>query len=358
MTDADAARRSDPLAQADALLELHRPDDALRALAPLLASAASAPGLCRGALALLQLGRLDEALGMAEQAATVNPGNEWAHRLRALILLKKAKGARTRHRDELLASAAQSATEAVRLAPSLPAVHHTMASVYLARRKHWEATVSAERLTGLAPRAASTWVLRSAIELDKSNPSARTVAAKRAEEFARRALDLDPASAEAWNNLGASINKRGRWREASRAYAEAARLDPSLEQPRGNLRRPGWIIVRALTTLVLLPLALLPQGSGIYAAAYIGADVLTQPGMPLRRYGERIVNGFARRAAKSSTRSRVAQVLPLNYAALVTLIGPMAGYALGFHRTAGPVLVLTFLIGYSYLIFRGLRSKK
>ena len=51
----------------------------------------------------------------------------------------------------------------------------------------------------------------------------------------RRALDLRPGYAEAWNNIGAAYNKLGRYEEAAAACEEALRLKPDFELARNNL---------------------------------------------------------------------------------------------------------------------------
>jgi tetratricopeptide (TPR) repeat protein len=52
----------------------------------------------------------------------------------------------------------------------------------------------------------------------------------------RRALDLRPGYAEAWNNIGAAYNKLGRYEEAVAACEQALRYKPDFELARNNLR--------------------------------------------------------------------------------------------------------------------------
>lgn len=51
----------------------------------------------------------------------------------------------------------------------------------------------------------------------------------------RRALDLRPDYAEAWNNIGAAYNKLARYQEAANACEQALRYKPQLELARNNL---------------------------------------------------------------------------------------------------------------------------
>ena len=52
----------------------------------------------------------------------------------------------------------------------------------------------------------------------------------------RRALDLRPGYAEAWNNIGAAYNKIGRYEEAATACEQALRYKPDFELARNNLQ--------------------------------------------------------------------------------------------------------------------------
>ena len=52
----------------------------------------------------------------------------------------------------------------------------------------------------------------------------------------RRALDLRPGYAEAWNNIGAAYNKLGRYEEAAAACEQALLYKPDFELARINLQ--------------------------------------------------------------------------------------------------------------------------
>lgn len=52
---------------------------------------------------------------------------------------------------------------------------------------------------------------------------------------ARHVLELDPHSAQAWNNIGASLARLGRWSEAATADRQAIALDSTLQIARNNL---------------------------------------------------------------------------------------------------------------------------
>ncbi len=54
-------------------------------------------------------------------------------------------------------------------------------------------------------------------------------------EYSRRALELRPDYAEAYNNICAAENARGRYAEAIAACERAVQIRPSFEQARNNL---------------------------------------------------------------------------------------------------------------------------
>jgi Flp pilus assembly protein TadD len=52
--------------------------------------------------------------------------------------------------------------------------------------------------------------------------------------FWKTALEQDPDSAAAHNNLAVAMEKQGAWEEAGREYDEALRLDPANAEIRAN----------------------------------------------------------------------------------------------------------------------------
>ncbi|MEY2489050.1 MAG: protein O-mannosyl-transferase [Verrucomicrobiota bacterium] len=149
------------------------------------------------------------------------------------------------------AQAEQHFKEALRLAPSSPDSYTYYARYLLAHSRSDEARV----------------LLRSALELSPMDVTARELVAKAdgqainepamqtsesylalslqfygQERYAesivasRRALDLRPGYAEAWNNICAADNKLGRYEEAAAACDEALRHKPDFELARNNLQ--------------------------------------------------------------------------------------------------------------------------
>lgn len=209
---------SSALRQAIALVELRRFDDAAGLLAQVIASE---PGSAqpRCLLAQCHLGRHDAAgaLDAANGAASVEPGSEWAHRLRAIALLQLK-----RQREALAA-----AQEAVRLSAQQASGYIVLSEAELANRHTTAAATAAERARQLAPESASGHAAMGLVAL-------RVRRYARAEEHFRAALAKDPQNAQAMNNLGVALLRQGRKPQAIHYFAAASRLDPRLPMPRRN----------------------------------------------------------------------------------------------------------------------------
>jgi Tfp pilus assembly protein PilF len=79
-----------------------------------------------------------------------------------------------------------------------------------------------------------------------------------ARDYSQKAVDLDPALADAWNNLGAALYYLGRPQEALTAWEEAVRQDPTqyetlynigIKAPElGQMERAKWALRRFIET--------------------------------------------------------------------------------------------------------------
>ena len=134
------------------------------------------------ALALCDLGRLDDAEAALRGALAADPGDPLAHALLALVLVDLDRGE----------EAVGYAQTAVALAPDIPPGHVAEA----------RALLSLERF-------------------------------KAAEAPAREAIRLDPEDADAHVVLAAVLAGRGRWDEALAAADEALSLQPESEEAQG-----------------------------------------------------------------------------------------------------------------------------
>ena len=209
------------IAKAQALLDAKRPRDALAVLHGALASAPHDATLhCLTANAELRTAHPYAAIEAARRAIECDPRRAWAYRL--LALANRAAG---QH-----GAAVEAAVEAVRLAPTVPEGLLVLAECQAGAGRLWDAETTVTRLMEVAPDVASTHRTRGTVSL-------RQKKWRKAEVALRRAVAMEPNDAPAWNDLGVALLHRYRRGEAVKAFAQAARLDPTLKEAQQNLRR-------------------------------------------------------------------------------------------------------------------------
>lgn len=95
---------------------------------------------------------------------------------------------------------------------------------------------------------------------------------------AKRALAVDPHSAQAWNNIGASLARLGRWSEAAEADRQALRLEPTLQIAQNNLADAeshlGATMLKRTVPIASVA-ALLNQSLAQYQAGQFEASIRT-----------------------------------------------------------------------------------
>lgn len=167
--------------------------------------------------ALSRQGCHAEAVRAAEAGLAHHPDSEWLHRLTSVALLRRG--------DPRQALA--SADEAARLASDVAAVHHvrSMALDEMANRP--EARKAAQEAVSLAPDVAQFRARLGMACLDEDTSLA--------ERHLRAALALDPQDAEIHNNLGVALAHQKRFAEATQAFRDAVRLDPTFKEAKQNL---------------------------------------------------------------------------------------------------------------------------
>jgi tetratricopeptide (TPR) repeat protein len=141
--------------------------------------------------------------------------------------------------------------EALRLAPSNPDSYTYYARYLLSHSRSDEARAFLQRALELSPTDLTARDL-----LARANAQVVNQPAPQTPEYyldlslqfygedryvesivaSRRALDLRPGYAEAWNNIGAAYNKLGRYEEAAAACEQALRYKPDFELARNNLQ--------------------------------------------------------------------------------------------------------------------------
>ena len=198
---------------------------------------------CDLALALMNIGQIDQADREAYQAIASTPDHERSYRVRSIIL-------RARGRAE---DAVAMAREAVRLEPESPWAHQVLSQGCYAAKRFPEAWVEALKVVELAPESAFSHQCVGQAAIGMKNWAT-------AERASLEALRLDPNDWAAMNNLGVALHRQGRRKEAAHAYDAAAQMNPSAETPRKNLirvARPGHEGQYLIDVLLIVALPLL-----------------------------------------------------------------------------------------------------
>ncbi|KMO79623.1 hypothetical protein BST22_18385 [Mycolicibacterium chubuense] len=175
------------LIRAHHLIEIHRPDEALRMLAAALAEDPDNPDvLCAAARASLDSSRCREAGELATRAAAAAPRWEYPQRLRATAL----------HLLGWSDEAATAARRAVALAPDTWNTHYVRALVCsTSRHSSQEAYAAARRAIHLAPNEADTWAVLGHVAVENRDQDT-------AQKALEKALSLEPNHSSARNDLG------------------------------------------------------------------------------------------------------------------------------------------------------------
>jgi Flp pilus assembly protein TadD len=149
------------------------------------------------------------------------------------------------------AQAEQHFKEALRLAPSSPDSYTYYARYLLSHSRAEEARGFLQSALELSPRDLTARALLAQADAEGANQAAPQTPEyylnlslqfygeeRYAESIvaSRRALDLRPGYAEAWNNICAADNKLGRYDDAAAACGQALRLKPGFELARNNLQ--------------------------------------------------------------------------------------------------------------------------
>jgi Flp pilus assembly protein TadD len=207
------------------LLAAGRPRDALTLLAPHLAEHPDDQrALSFAGWSHLQLGSLNGALDMAHRLAVNAPESADTHLLLGAV--------HTRRRE--FALAAQSARTAMRLAPHNPTAYLLAADIDMQAGTVTDLTVqSARRAVELDPDSADT----------HSTLGAALLTLKRRREAAehlKKARSLDPSSSNAANEMGRWHLRYGAAAQAAQEFAAAAIANPADPVPVQNIRAAAW----------------------------------------------------------------------------------------------------------------------
>jgi tetratricopeptide (TPR) repeat protein len=235
MTSGDRPGDPDDLvARARTLVELHRPDEAVRILG--LALSQEPEHLAAWswlAVAHDARGRPEEMLSAANRVVALAPDDETGHRLASIALAGLGQGR----------EAVRAAAEAVRLDPTDYRTHLQYALVASAVPKLApQALAAAHRARELNPHSAN---VAFALALASAAGGARD--AEVAEHY-RAALRLDPEHVNARINL-TNLDRGTHLGRMAAGYAAVLRLDPGESIARGNLEVMGFRLLMRLAAL-------------------------------------------------------------------------------------------------------------
>jgi tetratricopeptide (TPR) repeat protein len=210
------------LRRADALIDVNRPQDALRIVSAVIATAPDTfKAYCLAARCHSMAGDHAMMLAAADRAVFHGPNNEWGHRLRSMALRGLGRY------EEAVAAA----TTAVRIAPQVwqPYINLTEALLKFSdphRRKL--AYDAANRAVAIAPNTPSTHVTLGRVYASIGERDA-------ALGCYERALALNPADPTAHTNLAILDLNRGRLRRAGHNLRTVAASNPGVDTYANNV---------------------------------------------------------------------------------------------------------------------------
>ena len=217
---------ADSLRKADTLFRLGRIREAKKELLRGLESSPDHPWLL-GSLAHAHLaeGDSNRAREFAERSIAAAPDDPFGFRILSTVLTQQG----------LHAASVEAAQKSVSLAPNdFRALLQLFSAAFRAAYKDLARDV-ATRLMNEAPENAMSHVAMGLATSDQDP--------LKAEAHFRRALEIDPESASAMNNLGVVLNKQNKMEAATEMFANAARLDPTSTRSQKNLLKPKVGIV-------------------------------------------------------------------------------------------------------------------
>lgn len=176
--------------------------------------------LLNQAFSLQELGQLEEALALIEQAIRLDPSSSSAHNNKGSTL--RAMG---RHEEALAAY-----EQAIRLNPSSASAYTNKGVLLLVLKRREEALAALEQAIRLDPARAMLYNNQGGILNDLGR-------FQEALSALDQAIRLDPSLALAYVNKGSALHNLGRREEALAVYDQAIRLDPQLDDAHYNKGR-------------------------------------------------------------------------------------------------------------------------
>lgn len=248
------------LFKAESLTEIERWQNAIPLLLQFLSlNPQNYHATCLVSLCYFYLDEAEFALDYAQKAIAIEPDEEWAHRLRSIILSKLG-----RNKDSL-----KSAEEAVRLAPYLSATLQTLVMAYLDSNKPRKAREIANKMVENHPESDESFLSLGLVNL-------RTNHLYQAEKCFREALLINPTNSLARNNLGVAVLRQENrptttfnrnysnsllgnqpQSEAMKHFTEAIKLEPNNQLIIQNLKNQFNYSIYVFLIISLIPFGLL-----------------------------------------------------------------------------------------------------
>jgi tetratricopeptide (TPR) repeat protein len=183
---------------------------------------AKTPGNARAhynlGVALLQSGRVAEAMGSFRKALDITPRHAESHYNLGVALAHQQR----------LAEAVAQYQQALEINPHVAAFHCTLGIALLQQGRFADATTQFQKALEIRPRYA---------EADYNWGEALSQQGRLTEAIAcyRKALEIDPRLAEAHNNLGNALGRLGKAAEAMAQYQQALSIRPDYAEAHYNL---------------------------------------------------------------------------------------------------------------------------
>jgi tetratricopeptide (TPR) repeat protein len=212
------------LARAESLLQVRRPEDALRELAgAAVAEPDNADVLYLMAVAYDRMDRTEDALRAAERTLALDPEYVQAYRLGCDVLLDLGRP------DEAL----NAARRAVELEPDDAWSAWSLVRALVGQNDFSAAGQAAARVRELAPDSMLGWHAVGWVALQRNDWAI-------AEGAYRKALEISPDNDSLLNNLGLAVMRQGRSAEASQLFTRAGQLEPTRDLYTHNVTRSAW----------------------------------------------------------------------------------------------------------------------
>jgi len=161
---------------------------------------------------LMELGARDKAVALLRQAQHAYPDDQWINEYLAWFCLSKFQ-------PPLLDDALRFYSVSSALGPRHPAIHFSIADVWMAKGAVDEAIAECSQVIELNPENVEAWHRRGYAHLEAHQY-------EKAIADWSKVIELDPKIAAAWNNRGCAYGRMAKWDNSIADVSKAIELDP------------------------------------------------------------------------------------------------------------------------------------